>query len=222
MLEKTKGVLDIISNHENNSIFHLDDLENPNDPNSKSVRDILISKHPTGQKPYRECIIEDEPQDPHPIIFEAINSNSIRSNALKIRGAAGPSGLDAHIWRRLCTSYKGPSSDLCEALATVAKRICSTYVDPNSLKPLLACRLIALSKKPGVRPIGIGDTARRIIAKSLTQLLKNDIQQACGCQQLCGGQLSGIEAAVHATKATFKMKEKRPYYLWMHPTLLTL
>ena len=152
MLEKTKGVLDIISNHENNSIFHLDDLENPNDPNSKSVRDILISKHPTGQKPYRECIIEEEPQDPHQIIFEAINSNSIRSNALKIRGAAGPSGLDAHIWRRQCTSYKGPSSDLCEALATVAKRICSIYVDPNSLKPLLACLLIALSKKPGVRP----------------------------------------------------------------------
>ena len=159
---KCKVALDMLNNSESNLILHLDDLENPNDPTSQSVKDILISKHPKGQEAYRECITEDEPQEPHPIIFEGITSNSIRSCALKTRGAAGPSGLDAHMWRRLCTSYKGASSDLCDSLARVAKRICSAYVDPNSMKPLLACRLIALSKNPGVRPIGIGDTARRI------------------------------------------------------------
>ncbi len=210
---KCKAALDILNKSETNSILHLDDPENPNDPNSLSVKDILINKHPTGQEAYRECIIDAEPQEPHPIIFEAINSNSIRSCALKTRGAAGPSGLDAHTWRRLCTTYKGPSSNLCESLALVAKRICSTYVDPNSMKPLLACRLIALSKNPGVRPIGVGDTARRIIAKSITQFLKCDIQQACGCQQLCGGQLSGVEAAVHATKSTFEAKENEAILL---------
>ena len=210
---KCKAALDVLNNSESNSILHLDDPENPDDPNSQSVKDILISKHPIGQEGYKECIIADEPQEPHPVIFEAINSNSIRLCALKTRGAAGPSGLDAHMWRRLCTSYKGPSSDLCESLALVAKRICSTYVDPHSITPLLACRLIALSKKPGVRPIGIGDTARRIIAKSITQLLKCDIQQACGCQQMCGGQLSGIEAAVHATKATFEARENEAMLL---------
>ena len=104
------------------------------------------------------------------------------------------------MWRRLCTSFKGPSRDLGEALATVARRLCSEYVDPSLIEPLLACRLIALDKNPGVRPIGVGDVARRIIAKAVIQFAKEDIQQACGCQQLCGGQVSGIEAAVHSVR----------------------
>ncbi len=69
---------------------------------------------------------------------------------------------------------------------------------PRSIAPILACRLISLNKNPGVRQIGIGDTARRIMAKSITHLLKSDIQEASGCQ------LSGIEAAVHATRTAFK------------------
>ena len=66
------------------------------------------------------------------------------------------------------------------------------------MSPLLACRLIALDKHPGVRPIGIGDTARRIIAKAALFTIRPDVQAATGCIQLCGGQISGIEAAVHA------------------------
>ena len=104
------------------------------------------------------------------------------------------------MWRRLCTSFKGPSRDLGESLATVARRLCSEYVDPSLIEPLLACHLIALDKNPEVRPIGVGDVARRIIAKAVIQFAKEDIQQACGCQQLCGGQVSGIEAVVHSVR----------------------
>ena len=123
---------------------------------------------------------------------------------LKVNGAAGPSGLDAHGWRRLCTCFKGASRDLCASLASVARRICSSYVNPTLIAPLLACRLIALDKNPGVRPIGISDTARRIIAKALLSIVGPDIQDASGCQQLCGGQIAGIEAAVHATRSAFE------------------
>ena len=111
-------------------------------------------------------------------------------------GAAGPSGLDAREWRRLCTSYKGASRDLCASLAIVARRICSSFVDPTLIQPLLACRLIALDKHPGVRPIGVGDAAHRIIAKAVLSIV--------GCLQMCGGQISGIEAAVHATRSAFE------------------
>ena len=122
---------------------------------------------------------------------------------MNITGSAGPSGIDAHGWRRLCTSFKGASSELCHSLALVARRICTSYVDPKSISPLLACRLIALDKNPGVRPIGIGDTVRRIIAKAVLLVVKPDIQEASGCLQMCGGQISGIEAAVHAVRTAF-------------------
>ena len=109
-------------------------------------------------------------------MFESLDASVVCSAALRVSGAAGPSGLDAHEWRCLCTSHKAASRDLCASLATVARRICSSYVDPTSIKPLLACRLIALDKHPGVCPIGIGDTARQIIAKAVLTIAAPDIQ----------------------------------------------
>lgn len=49
-----------------------------------------------------------------------------------------------------------------DTLALVAKRICTTLVDPLGLAPLTAYRLIALDKSPGVNPIGVGKTVRHI------------------------------------------------------------
>jgi len=190
---KCKAALDLLSNDNKGGILHLDDPADVSNPQSPTVRDVLISKHPTGQPAHSSCILPSEPHDPHPVIFDSLDADMIRSAALNVHGSAGPSGLDAHGWRRLCTCFKGASRDMC---ASVARRICSPYANPTLIAPLLACRLIALDKDPGVRPIGIGDTARRIIAKALLALVGPDIQEASGCQQMCGGQIAGIEAAV--------------------------
>ena len=37
-------------------------------------------------------------------MFEVIDGKLIRSTVLKMDGAAGPSGLDATAWKRMCTS----------------------------------------------------------------------------------------------------------------------
>ena len=117
--------------------------------------------------------------------------------ALNTKGAAGPSGLDAHCWRRLCTSFYATSRELCHSLALLTKRLCTTFVDHKGLSAFLACRLIAIDKCPGVRPIGICETARRIISKAVLFAIRGDIQDAAGSLQLCAGQIAGIEAAVH-------------------------
>ena len=122
-------------------------------------------------------------------------------------GAAGPSGLDATSWKRLCTSFKGASFDLCEAVAATTRRLCTCYVDPSGLSAFVACRLIALDKCPGVRPIGIGETVRRIIGRAITRILSNDIQTAAGPLQLCAGYQSGCESAVHAMRQVFEFPE---------------
>ena len=46
----------------------------------------------------------------------------------------------ARKWRRLCTSFKSCSTDLCHALSMVARQICTTLVDPSGLKAFVACR----------------------------------------------------------------------------------
>ena len=66
------------------------------------------------------------------------------------------------------------------------------------------CRLIALDKNPGVRPIGIGELPRRIIARAVLSVLRDDVQDAAGSVQLCAGQIAGVESAVHAVQKCFE------------------
>ena len=67
---------------------------------------------------------------------------------------------------------RGRLSDLCNALSAVARNLCTTFVDPGGLSAFVSCRLIALDKCPGVRPIGVGETVRRVIARQFYLFLR--------------------------------------------------
>ena len=60
---------------------------------------------------------------------------------------------------------------------------------------LMACRLVALDKRPGVRPVGIGETLRRALAKLVMRAAGEQAKTACGDLQLCAGLAAGIEGA---------------------------
>ena len=77
------------------------------------------------------------------------------------------------------------------------------YVDPVGVEALLACRLIALNKNPGVRPIGIGEVCCRLIGKSAVTILRDDVIDLTGFRQLCGGQRSPCEAIVHCVRQLY-------------------
>ena len=90
----------------------------------------------------------------------------------------------------MCTSFKFVSSDLCHSLALLENRLCTEFVDPRGLAPLMTCQLIPLDKNPGVRPIGISEVVRRIIAKAILFVVREDIQEVAGSVQLCAGQVA--------------------------------
>ena len=68
---------------------------------------------------------------------------------------------------------------------------------------LISCRLIPLNKDPGVRPIGIGEILCRIIGKTISWVLKSDIQEPAGPLQTSTGLKGGAEAAIHDIKEVF-------------------
>ena len=170
---------------------------------------MLTKKHPPKQLPKPSAILTSETpsNEPHPVFFERIDGQFIHKIALRMDGAAGPSGLDAASWKSLCSCYSSSSTDLCSAIATIARKLCSQYVDPESISAFVACRLIALDKQPGVRPIGIGETIRRIVNKAIAEALRDNIQEAAGSLKLCAGQLSGCKAAVDAMCKVFSSPE---------------
>ena len=63
---------------------------------------------------------------------------------------------------------------------------------------VFACRLISLSKNPGVRPIVVCKIICRVIGKAILSSVGGDIQSVTGTIQLSAGQQGGCEAAVHA------------------------
>ena len=159
----------------------------------------------------QSAIITSEvpPDEPYPILFDRLGGQLIRSTALRTDGAAGPSSLDASARKCMCTSFKYASTELCDALASTARRICTSYVyvEPCELSAFVACCLIALDKCPGIQPIGIGEVAWHIIARATANTITEDIQAAADPIQVCAGQLSGYEAPVHAMHRVFESPE---------------
>ena len=71
-----------------------------------TVADILKEKHPSAQSVSPDALlpIPSPPVETHPIVFEQISGELIRSTVLRVRGYAGPSGMDVFGWCRMCTS----------------------------------------------------------------------------------------------------------------------
>ena len=115
--------------------------------------DALLEKHPAKQPAFPDIILMNNstPPTPYPMIFDSIDASTIRAAALHTDGSAGPSGIDARRWRRLCSSFHSSSTDLCHSLALMARHLCTSFVDPQSLAPFLSCRLIALDKQYEIR-----------------------------------------------------------------------
>ncbi|XP_015767149.1 PREDICTED: uncharacterized protein LOC107345921 [Acropora digitifera] len=131
----------------------------------------------------------------------------VRDAALRTKGSGGPSGVDSNGFRRIltCKSFKRSGTELCVAIASMTKRLCTEYVDPRGLEAILANRLIPLDKGEGaVRPIGLGEVLRSIMGKCVTKVTKQDVIDASGSLQVCAGHKSGSEAAIHAMRELFQ------------------
>ena len=93
---KTHAALDLLANHGKEGVLHLDDHATPDDPHSLSVKAVLQSKHPSGQPASQDSVIHGVPPEIHPVIFDSIDAQLVRSTTLCCKGVAGPSGLDAY------------------------------------------------------------------------------------------------------------------------------
>ena len=62
----------------------------------------------------------------------------------------------------------------------------------------MACLLVALDKRPRLRPVEIGETLCQAIVKLFMRVAGDQAKSFCGSLQLCPGLEAGIEGATHA------------------------
>ena len=81
------------------------------------------------------------------------------------------------------------------------------------MEAFLACRLVPLDKRPGLRPIGVGEVLRRISAKVVMSIVKEDVITSCSKVQMCSGQAAGSEAVIHSMREMFENEESEAILL---------
>ena len=205
LLGNVRGALRVLSNSTSGGALSLSETLVDSDGSLKSVREVLAEKHPNPGPMVKDALLQDKQDFPstHSVIFDGLTGDVIRRAALRTEGSAGPSAIDASGWRRLCTAFHAASTSLCSSVASVTRRLCCSYVDPSCLHALISCRLVPLDKRPGVRPIGVCETVRRIMGKAVMSIVGRDVLLAAGPLQLCAGQTAGSEAAIHAMSQIF-------------------
>ena len=78
------------------------------------------------------CLLTETPpldHELHFVNFEQINGVLIRRMILGMDGVAGPSGLDVLSWKRMCSFFGREFEDLCESIASIARKLCRSYVE---------------------------------------------------------------------------------------------
>ena len=168
-------------------------------PFNEEVAEALQSKHPPTPCDLQLPAAPDDSTEPLRVTSENVK-RSIRS--FKPGSAAGPDKLSPQHLKELISQQTGePGIRLLTALTSLANLMLAGSI-PSFIQPLLyGANLIALQKPDGgVRPIAVGNSIRRMVAKAASVLVGERIGSKLRPVQLGYGSSGGCEAAVHAIR----------------------
>ena len=110
----------------------------------------LADKHLEAQQAKFGSVLFGPVEDVPAILYQQRNGEMVREVALRTKGSCGSSGVDANGFERMlaCKSFKKSSMNLCDSLATLARRLCTEFGDPLTIEPILTSLLIPLDQEP--------------------------------------------------------------------------
>lgn len=135
-----------------------------------------------------------------------ITGSHIHQVALRIQGSAGPGGCDSTHWKDITLQYGSSSQHFWDCIAELTCYMANSIIDWVPLRALLANRLIALDKSPGIRPMGVRETLRWIIGKTIS----SHTGRCWICMWLSSsfaGVRCGVEGAIHAVSDLFNSND---------------
>ena len=118
--------------------------------------------------------------------------------ASKLSGNTGYLGAEAIDLINWILRFRCASEELRVVVARLADWMANFSPPWDTYHSLMACRLVALDKRPGVRPVGIAETLRRSLAKLAMRAVGDQANTVCGNLQLYTGLETGVEGTTHA------------------------
>ena len=161
----------------------------------------LEENHPDMRVPPVEnptCAAFEEYEDVPEIVPLDFTEDDVTWVASKLSGAAGALGAEAMELRNWLLCFGCASKEFIVVVASLEDWMDNSSPPWAAYRALMACCLVVLDKRPGVRPVGIGETLRRALAKLVMRAAGDQAKTACGNLQLCAGLEAGIEWGTHA------------------------
>ena len=187
-----------LTSRDGGGVMHPDDLCTKT---GLPILQVLRSKHPAARVPdldVPDCkVFEPYPTVPTAIPME-VTAEHIEKVASRLSGAAGPGGTDAVDLRNWLIRFGANSERLRVEMAAWAEWLANESPPWAAYRATMMCRLVALDKTPGTRPVGIGEIWRRLWSKTIILIVGDQATAACGNYNLCAGLPAGIEGAIHA------------------------
>jgi len=167
-------------------------------PMNESTYQALLERHPS---PHPDSLIPpiDDEMSSHAItVDEGEVIQAIRS--FKRGSAGGPDGLRPQHLKDMISVL-----DCCQVLVPALTAFVHLVLEgktPPSIRPFFfGANLTALQKKDGgVRPIAVGCTLRRLVAKLAGHKIMEEMGELLAPRQLGYGVRGGAESAVHAAR----------------------
>lgn len=168
-------------------------------PHDEETTNFLRQKHPAA--PADRGQFSNPAATPQALSF-TIDDIKAAIRSFPKGSAGGISGLrPRHLLDSVCSTDGNANVNLLRLLCQFVNRLVSSnHAVPCQVMPILfGANLTALKKKcGGLRPIAVGETLRRLVAKCVSKAVFKKAEALLSPIQLGVGVRGGIEAAVHS------------------------
>ena len=137
-----------------------------------------------------------------------ITEYTMTAVAGRLSGGTGPEGADSVSLQHWLLRFSAASAVLRLIVGDFVKWFGNGRPPWVAYWELMSGRLIALVKQPGIEPVGVGETWRRMMAKCLLRVSGPEAKAACGTTQLAGVLEAGIEGAIHTMRVLWDEHKK--------------
>ena len=148
--------------------------------------EVLRSKHPEARTPTAACLTNYTGCPPELTPVD-ITDDTVTAVAGRLSGGAGPGGTDSVSLQHWLLRFGAASAELRQIVGDFVELLGNGRPPVAAYQALMSGRLIALDKQPGIRPAGVGETWRRLMAKCLLKIAGPEAKSSCGTIQLTGG-----------------------------------